>query len=131
MNRHNISRVFKTAVSTQFNRALDISIEDFVRLRPTKWLNEEIINAYFALIHAETPVTVLHTNSWFIADLHEKGYTKVNKRIKAVRSCFLDESGSSFLIPPVTVQRQRWRLLFWNPRDASDSHQRAHREDKP
>jgi Ulp1 family protease len=84
MNRQNISKIFKTAVSTQFPRALDVDIKDFIRLRPTKWLNEEVINAYFALLSSETPASVLYINSWFLADLHTNGYGKVNKRIKAV-----------------------------------------------
>jgi hypothetical protein len=68
--------------------AVQMKRDDFRKLRPSVWLNDEVVNAYVALLDANTPDHVLFVSSFFITQLHSSGYRKVARFLKGVSPNF-------------------------------------------
>ncbi|KIM76885.1 hypothetical protein PILCRDRAFT_634021 [Piloderma croceum F 1598] len=64
--------------------AVQMPQHDFCRLRPSQWLNDEVVNAYVALLDANTPDNILFVSSFFMSQLHSGGYRKVTRFLKGV-----------------------------------------------
>ena len=64
--------------------AVQMPRHDFCRLRPSQWLNDEVVNAYVALLDANTPDDILFVSSFFMSQLHSGGYCKVTRFLKGV-----------------------------------------------
>jgi Ulp1 family protease len=63
-------------------KPLDIHVEDFRRLRPMSWLNDEIINGYGILINIATGSDIVIMQSFFMHKLAHEGYRSVNRWLK-------------------------------------------------
>lgn len=72
---------------TRGNAAVEMLKDDFSRLRPGVWVNDEIMNAFYALLDKETSNNIFPMSSFFMSKLARAGYAGVNKWLKGVREC--------------------------------------------
>jgi hypothetical protein len=79
-----LEKIYFNIPKTLRHAAVEMTRDDFRRLRPKAWFNDEIVNAYVSLLDAHTPDDIKFLSSFFIAQLNSGGYRKVARFLKGV-----------------------------------------------
>jgi hypothetical protein len=79
-----LEKIYFNIPKTLRHAAVEMTRDDFRRLRPKAWFNDEIVNAYVSLLDAHTPDDIKFLSSFFIAQLNSGGYRKVAQFLKGV-----------------------------------------------
>lgn len=70
--------------STATRVFMELSRDDLCRLRPGKWLNDEIINAAGNMINSDSSERFIVLSSFFMSKLSTEGYKGVSKWLSKV-----------------------------------------------
>ncbi|KIM88059.1 hypothetical protein PILCRDRAFT_3754 [Piloderma croceum F 1598] len=77
-----LEKIYFNIPKTLRHAAVEMTRDDFRRLQPKAWFNDEIMNAYISLLDAHTPDDIMFLSSFFIAQLNSGGYHKVSGQPK-------------------------------------------------
>lgn len=88
------------------NYQIDLTVRDFKTLRPSKWLNDNIIDYYFNMISDQNPKYYSWT-SHFYTTLKQKGYQGVKRWAKRRK---LNVFEKSLVFIPINISSTHWAL---------------------
>lgn len=98
-----VDSVFKLGQHGTLSEYKNATVEykDIYKLRPETWLNDEIINFYFALLadraNHDPSMPAIHCfSTFFCSTLREQGYAKVRRWTKRVRKSIDMHNKSDF-----------------------------------
>ena len=79
-----LEKIYFNIPKTLRHATVEMTRDDFRRLLPKAWFNDEIVNANVSLLDAHTPDDIMFLSSFFIAQLNSGGYRKVARFLKGV-----------------------------------------------
>ena len=82
-----LEKIYFNIPKTLRHATVEMTRDDFRRLRPKSWFNDEIVNAHVSLLDAHTPDDIMFLLSFFIAQLNSGGYHKVARYLKGASLC--------------------------------------------
>jgi hypothetical protein len=105
-----LEKIYFNIPKTLRHAAVEMTRDDFRRLRPKSWFNDEIVNAYVSLLDAHTPDDIMFLSSFFIAQLNSGGYRKVARFLKGASPIYRTVSLTCIANIPVGLGPAKARL---------------------
>jgi len=120
-----LEKIYFNIPKTLRHAAVEMSRDDFRRLRPKAWFNDEIVNAYVSLLDAHTPDDIMFLSSFFIAQLNSGGYRKVARFLKGASLFYGTVSLTCVANISVGLGPAEARLTKWKSNLTTFSHFRT------